>query len=128
MRVEWRMFTAMACFILAPGVIYWIASHEHAGGVLMVLLAVSFFFLGAWLLTESRHIDPRPEDDPRANPQDQPGDVGFFPTGSVWPATLALGAVIVGYGLAFSAWLAVPGLIMLALAIIGFTAESQRSI
>ncbi len=127
MKVEWRMFLGLGAFVAPITALYWFTSYEHAGSAMMAFFVLAFVFIGVFLLTQARRTGPRPEDRTDATPADGAEDLGFFPSRSVWPFALAVGAVVVGYGLVFSGWLVLPGLGVLVFATVGYAAEAQRS-
>lgn len=120
------MFVGLGAFIAPLTALYWFTSYEHAGSAMMAFFVLSFLFIGVYLLTQSRRTDPRPEDRTEATPADGAEDLGFFPSRSIWPFVLAVGAVVVAYGIVFSVWLALPGLGLLVFATVGYAAEAQR--
>jgi hypothetical protein len=68
----------------------------------------------------------RPEDDENSSgPGDGPVEVGYFPSASVWPAAMAMGAVLIALGLVFGYWFIVIAAIFLVGAIIGYAVEAQ---
>lgn len=126
MKVEWRMFVGLGAFLVPITALYWFTSYEHAGSVMMACFVLAFVFMGLYLMLQARRTGPRPEDRTDATPADGAEDLGYFPSRSVWPFTIAAGAVVLGYGLVFSGWLALPGLGMLVLSAVGYAAEAQR--
>ena len=69
---------------------------------------------------------PRPEDDPQASPASGAGVVGAFPSTSIWPFTLGMGAFFTVLALVFGIWLLIPGLGLVVWALFGGTAEGRR--
>jgi hypothetical protein len=85
-------------------------------------VSVALLFLGAYLWFASRRLPPLPED--RTDGMVPEEDVvGTFPSGSVWPMVLGAGAMFAALGLAYSGWLALPGLAVVAFAIGGLLLE-----
>lgn len=68
----------------------------------------------------------RPEDDPQATQTQGAGVVGSFPSTSIFPFTLGMGAFFVVLALVFGIWFLVPGLGLAAWAILGATSEGRR--
>lgn len=126
MRVEWKV-TAGLAGVLAPwAVLYWVFSYEPAGTAALVVTVVALLFLAVYLAVQARAHGLRPEDRPDATYADSPADLGFFPTASWWPITIALASTVIGYGLVFSAWVALPGVALLVAALAGFAVEAHR--
>jgi len=110
--------------VLAPwAILYWIFSYEPAGTAALVLTTVGFLFVGVYLAVKARQgdeVDAAPEEGVEV-------DLGFFPTASPWPATIALAATVIAYGLVFSVWIALPGVALLVFALAAMAVESHRS-
>jgi hypothetical protein len=110
MKTEWRIFGAVAAFlILVAGVYAWWTWYElgQVEWVGTVALVLSFALTGMcalyfWIV--SRRIEPRPEDRQDADISDGVGVVGFFSPGSYWPFAMALASAVAGLGLVFWMW------------------------
>jgi uncharacterized membrane protein YfcA len=121
-KVAWRTMAGTGAFIVPFAVIYWFLSYEDAGTALLVAVSVALLFLGAYLWLTSRRLPPLPED--RTDGMLPEEDVvGVFPSGSLWPLVLGAGAMFAALGLAYSGWLALPGLGLVLLAIGGLLLE-----
>ena len=119
------MFAGVAAFFAVLSAIYWFTSYEEAGSV-MLLFAVGLGLMpGVWLLWWSRRMSPRPEDRD-ARQSEGAGPVGRFPGPTVWPVTLAGGAVLAANGIAFGIWPAVPGFVLIVLAAGGAIVSGRR--
>jgi hypothetical protein len=126
MRVEAAVFAGLG-FVATPwALVYALTSDDEAGAVMLVLLAVAFLFVAVYLLVRSRTVGTRPEDDPEGEPV-AGDDLGYYPTASVWPITLAVATTVIGYGLVFSGWVAFPGIALLVLSVTAWAVEVQRS-
>jgi Cytochrome c oxidase subunit IV len=106
MRVEARIFLAIAVFLWLVSVMYGIwtdqtQGHVEVAGLAALILSGGLLFIaGSFFWFVSRRIDPRPEDRD-ADIAEGAGDLGFFSPGSYWPFGLALAATTAGVGLAF---------------------------
>jgi hypothetical protein len=125
-RTEALIFIGTAVFFAVIGSVYWFTSYEDAGTTLLALCVGLGVIPGVYLLYRSRLMAPRPEDDPGALISDGTGNIGTFPGASIWPVTLAAGAILALDGLVFGAWSAVPGAALILFAMIGATAESRH--
>jgi hypothetical protein len=130
MKVEARVFLAIAVFLWAIAILYGIWTDqtdghvEPAGLAALILSGGLLGIAGSFFWFVSRRIDPRPEDRPEAEIAEGAGELGFFSPGSYWPFGLALAATIIGTGLAFmQIWLAFAGVIALLGAIGGLLFE-----
>jgi Cytochrome c oxidase subunit IV len=126
-KTETRIVLFGACFVGIVAAIYWFTSYEDAGAVLLAVTALAYALLTGYLYLQVRRIRGGP---PRAEDLDDgavSGDVevGYFPAASVWPAAMALGAVLVALGLVFGYWFFVIAAIVLVGAVIGYAVEAQ---
>ncbi len=128
MKVEGWLFGAGTFFFVPIGVIYGILTswQEPVGPTALMLTGGLALMVGWYLWFTARHIDPRPEDDPQAAVEAAAGEYGFFSPHSWWPLPLAATAAMVFLGLAVGWWLVVIGIILGALAQIGWVFEYWR--
>jgi hypothetical protein len=120
MTSESRLFGLISAFLFVAAIVYAVwskyASHgvEWIGTTALVLSGLLTTMCTLYFFVVSRRIDPRPEDDPRAEISDGAGEVGFFSPGSYWPFGLALSALIAGLGLVYwQVWLLGVGMLAL---------------
>lgn len=126
MRTEIRVVLASAIFVGGLAVIYWFTSYEDAGTTLLAVSSIAYLMLCGYLYLQARRLRPgdRPED--AENPEGPgPAEIGYFPAASVWPASLALGAVLVALGLVFGFWFLVLAAIFLVGGVIGYAVEAS---
>jgi hypothetical protein len=81
--------------------------------------------IAGWLLVQSRKVGLRAEDRPDASPADGAGDLGFFPSLSVWPVVIGAGAVVIANGLVFGVWLGLAGGLLLTIGLVGYAVEAS---
>lgn len=132
MRTLVRVYVGLFGLVVPFSVVYGIGAHEPAGNVLFVafLVALAFLAVHAWRIVR-RYADPTPWPEDRADggitDPDAAGPVGDFPSRSVWPMSIAGGATLLALGLAFNIWIALPGLLLLLTAVVGFALETRPS-
>jgi hypothetical protein len=115
-----------AVFVGVEAAIYWFTSYEDAGTVLLILGAGMYAILAGYLFVQSRRLaEPRPEDSEDGATAADDTTVGYFPAASVWPAAMALGAVVAALGLVFGFWFFIIAAILFVGAIIGYAVEAQ---
>lgn len=124
MRVTAGVLASTAAFFVVATAVYWIMSDEHAGTVLLGVCAPALLLVAVWLVVAGRGQRP-PEDRADAQPADGAGDVGYFPSSSIWPLVLGTGAVVMANALAFGVWLAVAGGVIVVLAVVGYAVEAS---
>ena len=128
MKVESWLFGAGVFFFVPIAAIYGILTgwQEPVCTVALVLTGGLAAMVGWYLWFTSRHIDPRPEDDPQAPIEAAAGEYGFFSPHSWWPLPLAAASGIVFAGLAVGWWLVIFGIACSALALVGWVFEYWR--
>lgn len=118
MKVEARLFLALAAFCWAVAVVYGIWSardqgHVEVAGLAALILSGGLLGIaGSFFWFVSRRIDPRPEDRGDAEIAEAAGELGFFSPGSYWPIAIAGAATVTATGFAlFQMWLAIVGVL-----------------
>ena len=119
MKVEGSLFVGCALFFGAVDLVYWYTSKDPTGTTALALSVGLAFLTGFYLLFTGRRLPRRPEDDPRGEISQGTGELGFFSPHSWWPLALAASAAIVFLGLAVGWWLAIIGMFLAAMAVIG---------
>ena len=127
MKVEWKLFAGAGVFLVATSTAYWFASYEDAGTTMLGLGVVAVLLIGGWLLIQSRKVGMRPEDRGDARPEDGAGDLGYFPSLSIWPLVVGAGAVVIANGLVFGVWLGLAGGVILLVGLIGYAVEASSA-
>ncbi|MBT5616992.1 MAG: cytochrome c oxidase subunit 4 [Microbacteriaceae bacterium] len=107
--------------LIADGAMEWTGSLAIAlSGVLSLLIA---FFLQIQFKNQGGEL---PEDRLEANIDDGDAELGFFSPWSWWPVTLAAGAAIAFAGLAVGFWVALYGLPLVLIGLVGWSYEYYR--
>ncbi len=131
MKVEWR--TAIgAAFLLAVGCIVYaflIKDPSEQAGVMMLLFGgAAYLMLGSFLILQwlRRHKIPRPEDNSEGTYEEVAGEsIAYFPSASLWPAGIGLGATMIAVALIFGNWYFIIALPLLLGSIIGYAVEAE---
>ena len=127
MRAERLVFAAIAAFFLIVAPIYWISSHEVIGMVVFLLALAFSAMLTLYFTIQSRKIDPRPEDRNDAEIVEGAGEVGFFPSSSIWPFWAGLTVMVMALGPVFGWWLTILGAGLGIWAVTGWTYQYYRN-
>jgi hypothetical protein len=137
--VPLRVFLVIGGFVLVMGTIYWVASYEESGIVLLLLAAALALWVGIYLWLLQRRAGPETIEatqaagevlaaEGRAMPGTGigPGHEHYLPHASVWPFAIGLGAATLANGLVLGLWVIVPGVALMALGIGGFVRQTRR--
>ncbi|WFN91410.1 cytochrome c oxidase subunit 4 [Gordonia sihwensis] len=117
MKVEARVFEALALFFILTGVIYAVATFYYRTGVEWAGATAMFFsgglalIAGTYFRFVARRVEIRPEDYEEAEIEDGAGELGFFSPHSYWPIMIAGGAALFAIGFASSNWWFAIGLV-----------------
>ena len=126
MRHEAYFLLFLGVFGAIVAIIYGLLSAEWAGTAMLTGFFLLGIFPGGYYYWWSKRMTPRAEDNPRAEPADGAGVVGTFPSSSIWPFVLGLGAAAVGLALVFGFWTAIVGFFLALSAVIGVVMESRH--
>jgi hypothetical protein len=114
----WRIVLGLAAFLLVAGVVYGAVSQEYVGGMLFLLCAAGFTFIGLFVRHSVREADAAAEsetayEEPHIGP-------------TIWPFVLAVGGFGVVLGIAVSPWVAVVGAALFVVAGVGWFLDVGR--
>lgn len=113
MKREAWIYFPLAIFFALMAVMYFFLGRydgykiEWVGVSAFTLSALMMAMIGAVFSLTGRKMDPRPEDRLDAEVYEGAGDVGFFPTQSIWPFWCALVAGLLFLAPVFGWWLGV---------------------
>ena len=113
----WKMFLGIAVFMTVIGVVYWFASYEPAGTVMLGLAAALAALCGVYLRIQS---------EPAASSETHDEDEHYLPESSMWPFGIGLGALLAANGLIIGLGFAIPGIVVLGASVAGFVSQSRR--
>jgi Cytochrome c oxidase subunit IV len=126
MKVEAYVLLFVGAFFGCVCLAYWLLSNETSGTAMLAGTMMLGFFPGTYYFWWSRRMKPRPEDDPQATRSDGAGIVAAFPSTSIWPFVLGLGATCVALSLVFGFWTAPIGFTLGVATLLGVVRESRR--
>jgi hypothetical protein len=112
-----RLFLGIAAFLIVGGTVYVVFSDEWAGKVLLLLAAGLGLIIGLFL---ELGVDKTTDDGA------EPEQGLYLPHSSIWPFWLGVGALVIANGFALGLWGLIPGVIIMALALLGFGRQSRR--
>jgi hypothetical protein len=125
-RTEGRIFALGTVFFLLLAPTYWYLSRDPIGTTALALCGGLTFLVGFYILYTARRVYPRPEDRGDAEIDEADPEYGFYSPHSWWPLVLGFATFLVVLGLIFAVWLVVFGVVVLALALVGWLFEYYR--
>ena len=126
MRVEAILLLFLGVFFGIVGIVYWFWSYEQAGTAMLVGTSLLGFLPGGYYFFWHRRMGQRVEDRDDATIEEGAGDINSFPSSSIWPFVLGMGAFLTLMSLVFGIWLIFPGISLILAALVGVTAERRR--
>jgi hypothetical protein len=122
LTVQWRTFAGIGVFMVVIAAVYWFASYDYAGTVMLGLASALAFFDAGYLWLQERS---------EAKPAQavEGGDVAeeqYLPHASLWPFGVGVGAFLAFNGLVLGFAYAVPGAIVVGISVAGIVAQTRR--
>jgi Cytochrome c oxidase subunit IV len=110
MKVETWLWSALTLFYIVLGMIYTLISDDPVGSSILLIASGFGGLIAGWTWDWGRRHGDRPEDRLDATTADAVGPVGVFPTQSLRPFTLAVGATAIMAGIPLGSWMSMGGL------------------
>ncbi len=126
MKAERWMFVFITTFFVVVAPIYWFMSYEIIGTVALLLTIAFSGMLTVFFTVQSNKIDARPEDRKDGEIIEGAGEVGFFPSSSIWPFWSAATVLLMALGPVFGWWLTLVGVGLGIWAVTGWTYQYYR--
>lgn len=126
MKAERLIFGLIAAFFVVVTPIYYLMSREIIGTVALLLTFALCGMLTVYFAITARKIDLRPEDRNDGEILEGAGEVGFFPSRSIWPFWCGLTVTVMALGPVFGWWLTLVGVGMGIWAVSGWTYQYYR--
>jgi Cytochrome c oxidase subunit IV len=124
-RVEALFLLFLGAFFGLVGLVYWFWSYEDGGGVMLLGATLLGFLPGSYYFFWHRRMGNRLEDRD-AEIAEGAGEIDSFPSSSIWPFVMGMGAFTTVLGLVFGIWFLFLGIPLILTALTGVTAESRR--
>jgi ABC-type antimicrobial peptide transport system permease subunit len=125
MRIEALFLLFLGAFFGLVGLVYWFWSYEDGGGVMLLGATLLGFLPGSYYYFWHRRMGNRLEDRD-AEIAEGAGEIDSFPSSSIWPFVMGMGAFTTVLGLVFGIWFLFLGVPLILTALTGVTAESRR--
>jgi hypothetical protein len=141
MKIESIFLLGIGLFFGCVGLAYWFLAYEDTGTMMLFgtftlgMLTGGYYFFWhrrfhghKWFFWGhlDRVVGDRPEDRSDATIEEGAGVISTFPSTSIWPFVLGMGAFVMILAAVFGIWLVFPGLVLFVSALCGVTAESRR--
>jgi uncharacterized membrane protein YfcA len=123
-HAEVVLYTSMAVFLVAGGIIYGVWSQEAAGTVLLILVGVFAGIVAGYLAFQDRleRTTARASTEAEAAAEDDQ----YLPHSSIWPFEMGVGMATAFAGIPLGWAILVPGVLILAHSIVGWIGQSRR--
>jgi hypothetical protein len=109
-KVVMRIAFGLAAFLLAAGVVYYVASDEWRGSVMLIVLCLAVVYLGLVFRGAVRRASLPATPETMAGEEIAEAEVS--PT--IWPFVISLAALLIVLGAVIATWVLIPGVILLA--------------
>jgi hypothetical protein len=126
MKLEAMFLLFLGAFFGLVGLVYWFWSYEDGGTMMLAGTAALGFLPGSYYYFWHRRMGKRVEDRDDASIEEGAGVIESFPSTSIWPFVLGMGAFLTVLSLVFGIWLIFLGIPLILSALTGVTAESRR--
>ncbi|MGA1481855.1 MAG: cytochrome c oxidase subunit 4, partial [Candidatus Nanopelagicales bacterium] len=113
-----------ACVLVGGGSFY--LSRDAIGTTALVMTGGLAFLVAFYVLYTNKRLDGLPEDRANADIDEADPEYGFYSPHSWWPLPVAFAAMMIALGFIFAVWLAVLGVMVLLVAVIGWVFEYYR--
>ena len=125
MKVSAVFLLFLGAFFGLIGLVYWFWAYEDGGGVMLLGATLLGFLPGSYYYFWHRRMGNRLEDRD-AEIAEGAGEIDSFPSSSIWPFVMGMGAFTTVLGLVFGIWFLFLGIPLILTALTGVTAESRR--
>jgi len=127
MRVEMLLWGGLVFYYVVLGAIYWAVDGDPAGATLLLMATALGGLVAGWIWDWRRHhAHPRAEDQVDADASDATGVVGVFPSASIRPLALAVGATAVVLGVVIGSWMLFAGVAITSSQVLLLTRDADR--
>lgn len=114
MKVETLIWFGVTVYFVVIAVAYLVVGGEAVGVTVLLAAAALGGLIAGWSWDWRRRHGARPEDRDDADAADEVGIVGIYPTESLRPVTLAVGATALLAGVPLGSWMSMAGLAIIA--------------
>jgi hypothetical protein len=121
------MWVGLVVYYAVLGAIYWLVDGDPAGETMLLMATGLGGLLAGWMWQWRRHhTQPRPADQVDADSSDETGVVGVFPSASVRPLALGVGATATVLGVVLGSWMLLAGVAITLSQVALLTRDADR--
>jgi hypothetical protein len=120
-KTEGRIFAILTVFFVLVSLVYWYLARDPIGTTALALCSGLTFLVGFYILYTSKRVYPRPEDRLDGEIDEADPEYGFYS-----PHSMGFATFLVVIGLIFAVWIVVFGVVILAIALVGWLFEYYR--
>lgn len=120
------LFLSSATFGGTISIVYWFASHEYAGTLLLGFMCCALGFAAGYAMLFERNAELAGDDEQLEHKERAGEDVGVFTKESAWPGLLAFSVLWFFIGLIWSDFMLFTGIAAMLLCLWRLGAESAR--
>jgi hypothetical protein len=108
-KIEVKLWTGVTVYFAVIGVIYWIVADDPVGTSILLFATGLGGLIAGWSWDWTRRHGERVEDRGDTDAADRTGVVGVYPTASLRPVALAVGATLMAVGVPLGSWISMVG-------------------
>lgn len=128
MKTSFWIFLLLGLFFVPVAIVYTAIGGEPVGIGALTLSALMNLMVAFYLMMVAKKSNNLPEDDVAGVIDEHDGVYGEFSPWSWWPLPLALAASFIFLAAALGWWIAVFGVVLGVVALIGWVFEAYRGI
>jgi small-conductance mechanosensitive channel len=114
----YKIILRIGLYIFVAGIIYAVTAREAAGGVLLLVAALTFGYVAFVIRTAVKGVEKTPSEE-RGQAEEAAVEMAHVgPT--IWPFVLSIAAIILAFGIALSRWLLPVGGVLFVAAAAGW--------
>ncbi len=121
------LWGGLVLYYVVLGAIYWAVDGDPAGATLLLMATALGGLVAGWIWDWRRHhAHPRVEDQVDGDASDATGVVGVFPSASIRPLALAVGATTIVLGVVIGSWMLFAGVAITSSQVLLLTRDADR--
>jgi hypothetical protein len=127
MKAEAWIFVTTTIFFVLVTPAYWLITGDWTGTSALTMTALLVGMVSLYLGFHAARMEPRPEDRKDGEIIEGAGEVGFFPSSSIWPFWAGVTVTLMALGPVFGWWITLLGVGMGIWAVTGWCYQYYRA-